>query len=518
MKKKTVKMVLALASLTILCGTYVGVSAYVSKQEEAESSKEEEKQVSVTEASADEIETVKFLIDKQEITFRKKDDLWVKSDDEAFPVSQDTLNNAAGMLGDLKAERVLKDVDDLSEYGLDSPVNTIVFKTKEGEETSIKIGAENESVSQYYVKKNEDDKKVYLVASASIEPFMNSLYDYAEAGTFPEISSENIKAIQVEGETSYSLSADESGVWYVSDGENREKADSAKATSTASSFSTLEYASFVNYNASEEEMESYGLNKPYANITLDYEEEVSKKETDNLQVEETESEEAENIEEKQGEIRGEKKGEETGEEKEEEPEMADKSLVIHVGSEAEEGARYVSVDDSKEVYTMSDETLSTFLDKDDSDFWDMNVCYVSINDIESIEITYRGETNTINVSRETSKDEDGNETETLSYEMDGKELDSIKMNTFYNKASNMTAQKRVSDDTTLNLEPEMKIVLRKTDGTEAEISYHSYDSNFYGVKAENKIYMVNKMNIKEMFEAYEQVEGENNEEVSRTEK
>lgn len=517
MKKKTVKMVLALASLTILCGTYVGVSAYVSKQEEAESSKEEEKQVSVTEASADEIETVKFLIDKQEITFRKKDDLWVKSDDEAFPVSQDTLNNAAGMLGDLKAERVLKDVDDLSEYGLDSPVNTIVFKTKDGEETTIKVGAENESVSQYYVKKNEDDKTVYLVANASLIPFMNSLYDYAEAGTFPEISSENIKAIQVEGETSYSLSADENGVWYVSDGENREKADSAKATSTASSFSTLEYASFVNYNASEEEMESYGLNKPYANIILDYEEKVSKKETDNLQVEETESEEAENTEEKKGETRGKKKGEET-EEKKEEPEMEDKSLVIHVGSEAAEGARYVSVDDSKEVYTMSGETLSTFLDKDDSDFWDMNVCYVSINDIESIEITYRGETNTINVSRETSKDEDGNETETLSYEMDGKELDSIKMNTFYNKASNMTAQKRVSDDTTLNSEPEMKIVLRKTDGTEAEISYHSYDSNFYGVKAENKIYMVNKMNIKEMFEAYEQVEGENNEEIFRTEK
>ena len=93
------------------------------------------------------------------------------------------MDNAVGMLGDLKAERVLDDVSDLSEYGLDSPVNTIVFKTKVGEETSIKIGAENESVSQYYVKKNEDDKKVYLVASASIEPFMNSLYDYAESGS-----------------------------------------------------------------------------------------------------------------------------------------------------------------------------------------------------------------------------------------------------------------------------------------------------------------------------------------------
>lgn len=513
MKKKTVKMVLAVVSLAVLCGVYLGVSTYVSKQEEAENSKEEEEQVSVTDASADEIETVKFLIDKKEVTFQRKEEEWVKGNDEAFPVSQDTLNNAVGMLGDLKAERVLDDVSDLSEYGLDSPVNTIVFKTKVGEETSIKIGAKNESVSQYYVKKNEDDKKVYLVASASIEPFMNSLYDYAESGTFPEISSENIKAIQVEGETSYNLSVDENGFWYVSDGGNQEKADSAKAASMASSFSTLEYASFVNYDASEEEMESYGLNEPYANIILNYEEEISKKETDNLKSEETELEEAENTEEKQGE----KKGEETGEKKEEEAEMKDKSLVIHVGSEAEEGDRYVSVDDSKEVYTMSEETLSTFLDKDDSDFWDMNVCYTSINDIESVKITYKGERKTINVSRETSKDEDGNETETLSYEMDGKELDSIKMNTFYNKVSNMTAQKRVSDDTTLNSEPEMKIVLRKTDGTEEEVSYHSYDSNFYGVKAENKIYMVNKMNIKEMFEAYEQVEGENNEEVSRTE-
>lgn len=513
MKKKTVKMVLAVVSLAVLCGVYLGVSTYVSKQEEAENSKEEEEQVSVTDASADEIETVKFLIDKKEVTFQRKEEEWVKGNDEAFPVSQDTLNNAVGMLGDLKAERVLDDVSDLSEYGLDSPVNTIVFKTKVGEETSIKIGAKNESVSQYYVKKNEDDKKVYLVASASIEPFMNSLYDYAESGTFPEISSENIKAIQVEGETSYNLSVDENGFWYVSDGGNQEKADSAKTASMASSFSTLEYASFVNYDASEEEMESYGLNEPYANIILNYEEEISKKETDNLKSEETELEEAENTEEKQGE----KKGEETGEKKEEEAEMKDKSLVIHVGSEAEEGDRYVSVDDSKEVYTMSEETLSTFLDKDDSDFWDMNVCYTSINDIESVEITYKGERKTINVSRETSKDEDGNETETLSYEMDGKELDSIKMNTFYNKVSNMTAQKRVSDDTTLNSEPEMKIVLRKTDGTEEEVSYHSYDSNFYGVKAENKIYMVNKMNIKEMFEAYEQVEGENNEEVSRTE-
>ena len=47
--------------------------------------------------------------------------------------------------------------------------------------------------------------------------------------------------------------------------------------------------------------------------------------------------------------------------------------------------------------------------------------------------------------------------------------------------------------------------------------YHGYDSNFYGVKAENKIYMVNKMNVKEMFKAYEQIGEENSEEASEAE-
>lgn len=504
MKKKTVKLVVAVAALAVLCGAYAGISSYMSKKEKAESSEEEETSVSVVSSSADDIESVQFLIDKKEVTFEKKDDAWVKSDEDAFPVNQDTLDNAVGVFNDLKAERVLKDVDDLSQYGLDSPVNTISIKTKDGEETSIKIGSENESVSQYYVTKNDDDKTVYLVAAASVTPFMNTLYDYAQGGTFPEITSDNVEAIQVEGEKSYSLSKDEDGIWYVSDGEKEEKADSAKATSAASSLSTLEYASFVNYNASEEDMEGYGLSEPYADVTVKYKEEVQKEESE----EDKDKDAAEDTEET-----------DTQENVEEEPEMEEKTLVIHIGNEQDSENRYVSINDSKEVYTMSSETLSSLIGKENSDFWDMNVCYVSVNDLDAVEITYNGETKTVNVSRETSQDEDGNEKETITYKMDGKEIDSTAFDTFYNKFSNMTAQKRVTDDTSLNEEPEMKIVLEKTDGTEITVLYHSYDSNFYGVSVDDdKIYMVNKMNVKEMFEAYESLEGSDTTKNNATEK
>ncbi|MEI3413464.1 MAG: hypothetical protein V8Q57_09930 [Blautia sp.] len=39
-------------------------------------------------------------------------------------------------------------------------------------------------------------------------------------------------------------------------------------------FSSLAYASYVNYNCSESELAQYGLDKPYAEITVDYQEEA----------------------------------------------------------------------------------------------------------------------------------------------------------------------------------------------------------------------------------------------------
>lgn len=43
-------------------------------------------------------------------------------------------------------------MEDLSEYDLDSPQNEIKLTTDDGD-TVLQIGMENESTSQYYVKK-----------------------------------------------------------------------------------------------------------------------------------------------------------------------------------------------------------------------------------------------------------------------------------------------------------------------------------------------------------------------------
>ena len=126
--KKSTKLVSAVVVLAVLGGVYVGLNTYVSKEEKTESSEEESK-TEVFSVKTDDIKSLEFIVDKKEVTFEKKDDSWVKKDETAFPVNQTTLDSAASAIETVEADRVLEDVEDLTEYGLDSPSNTVTVDT-----------------------------------------------------------------------------------------------------------------------------------------------------------------------------------------------------------------------------------------------------------------------------------------------------------------------------------------------------------------------------------------------------
>lgn len=489
MKNKTVKMILAVAVLTVCCGAYAGVKTYVSHQEQKESEAESEENTSVFTASADDIKSLDFMVDDTETTFEKKDDSWVKKDDTDFPVNQSTLDSAASSVTSVESDRVLEDVDNLAEYGLDSPANIIKIVTKsedeDGDDTTatLYVGDENSSTSQYYVRKDDDEKTVYLVDSSCVEPFTKTLYDYAQMEDFPAISStDTITKISVDGDSSYELKKDaDTSVWSVSANGEEDKADSATVSSLVSSFGSMAYNSMADYKC--EDKSKYGLDKPYSTITVDYQEEA---ETSDDNAETSDSETPDSAE---------------------TTEMVDKQLTILVGNEADDSNRYVMVNDSNEVYTMSEETLSALTDKTEEDFWDMTVSYVSVNSLASLKVNYQGTDYKVNASRETSTDEDGNDTETVTYKLDGADLDETTFTTFYNKLINMAAQKRLTEKYDPDGDAELTVTFTEEDGDTLEVSYYSYDTNYYAAVVDNKVYLVNKMNVKELFTAFESVAG-----------
>ena len=641
MKKKSVNLITAVGVLVVLSGAYVGVKAYVAKQEAADTESAEEENPEIISIASADVKSIKFVIDKKEVTFEKDGDSWVKSDETGFPVDQDKIDTLVSSLNSIKAERTLENVEDASEYELDQPDNTITVTTEDGETTVIQLGMENDSTSQEYIDLNKDSSTVYVVSNSTFSSFEGTLYDFAKSGVFPTVDSSTVSKISVDGkDSSYVVEKDENNFWNITGDGETEKADSAKATSLASTLSSVAYASYVNYNCAEDELSQYGLDKPYAEITVDYQEKVEKESSDDeneaengdeevseasgdenqadenadsetdgsasldedadsetngsessdedVDVADAEAVENENTDEtaddnveaedtdvtesddEAGVETTDTESAESSEDSEPETEMVDRELVIQVGDQSSDGGRYVRVNDSNEIYTISEDSLDTFLGKTNADFWDLTVSYLSANNLDTLDVNYGGEDYIVNVSRETSEDEnvetsdnetededttdntssdvaDGNDVEgnaaddntssgdltdedtentddssstasttsstgvTLSYTLNGKDLDSTTFTTFYNKLINMTAQKRLTDEFKSNTDPEMTVKFTDIDGNEMEVEYYSYDTNYYAAVINKKVYLVNKMTVKELFQAFESVTGEKEE-------
>ena len=508
--KKSTKLVSAVVVLAVLGGVYVGLSTYVSKEEKSESSSEEESKTEVFSVKTDDIKSLEFIVDKKEVTFEKKDDSWVKKDETAFPVNQTTLDSAASAIETVEADRVLEDVEDLTEYGLDSPSNTVTVDTADGT-TKFNIGDENTSTNQYYISKDDDDSTVYVVAADTVSPFMDSLYDYAQGEDFPTIDSSTVKKVQVsENKDSYVLEENSDGAtWNVSsDGSSdKESADTTAAGNVTSGLGSFAFDQFVNYNA--EDLSQYGLDKPYATITVDYQEEVEDDSTDSTESGENDSTASESDSESSDTT-------DTDSSSEDADSKTTTVVVIYVGDEAGDGSRYVTID-NKQIYTMSTDTLSAVIDKTPSDLWSLIVNYLSVKNLDQLQVTYGETTSTVNVSRETSTDDNGNEKETTTYQLDGKEIESTTFTTFYNKLINMAGQKRLTDAYTPAADPEMTAVFTDSDKNQTTVTFYTYDTNYYAAVVGDKVFLVNKMTVKEMFNAYEtMVNGETETEATAT--
>ena len=538
MKKKTVKLVSAVVVLGVLCAAYEGVNFYVTSQEEKET-EENDTSVDLVSLEADDITAVSFTADQNKVEFDKKDDSWTEKSDANFPVNQDTVDSAVKGVASLTADQEISDVEDMSQYDLDNPQNTITLTTADGD-TSLQIGMES-SNNQYYVKKEDDDKNVYLVSSSSIEPFMGTLYDFAESGTFPSVTSATITDVKVDKENSYELTQDADNLfWNVSDGKTTEKADTTKAGTVTSAVGSLAYDKFVDYNCTDDS--KYGFDDPYAVITVKYtEEEAVESDEDSEESTDADTEESTTDEAAADTSEDADASDEDSSEDEQETQTVEKTLTIYVGDETGDD-RYVKVDDSKEVYTITKDSLTDILDSTMSDFYNLTVSYVSSNDLDSLEVQSADGDHTINIVTETVKAEDEDttddtdsdttdesstetsdesstdtdssdesssddeeETTTTTYKLDGEDLDESTFTTFFNKLINMTAQERLTEEYTPEGDPAYTFIFKDTDGKETTVKYYEYDTNFYAAVVEDKVYLVNKMNVKDLDEAYQKM-------------
>lgn len=477
-KRKIITLGAGMIVFAALTGAYFFLKMHNTTKEESEETTE------ILAVESEAVEELTFRVEEEDVTFVKTEDGWKKAGEEDFPVNADKVTDIVSFLSSVNADRVLNDVEDFSQYGLDSPSNIIKVKTSDGQEEILRIGDLNTNTNQYYVEVGEDTNTVYTVAESDLSVFTDRLYDYASGQSFPTASSGNITRVLVEKQDNpYVIEKwdkSTSGWGVGSNDKDIEGADSGAVGTYTGSIAGLAYEDFVDYNCTD--LSVYGLDQPQASVTVDYQEEVMEEEDSS----ESSSEDQESV-------------------------FEDRTYTLYIGNKTEDESYYVNLKGSSEVYTMAESRISEMLDKKPSDFWDMTVNYVPITEVNDFTVKRGDQTYEFHVKRTKETNEEGEEITTETYYWGEDEVNENNFKTFYSSTINLSAQSRLTEPYEQPGQAELEFTYVNQKQEVSTVKYYPYDNNFYtAVKENGKVYLVNKMNVKNMMSLLETLVGEQN--------
>ncbi|MBS5081205.1 MAG: DUF4340 domain-containing protein [Clostridiales bacterium] len=382
-KKKLIGLLTALVVLILLTAAYFCLKNY-NKEQEAES-ETEDTSVAVTSIEETDITGLTYILDKEKLEFKKENDSWHYAQDKNFPVDQDKMKTLLDNFKDIKAVRDLGQLENLEDYGLEEPQNTVTVTSNNGVETVFYIGNENETTGDYYMYMNNPEH-VYTVGSTFANAFNGKLYDLVVDSSFPSITSNSIiKAVidQQDNQLTLESSRDDSATWSVTDSKNQKKeADGTKSNQLLSNVTSLNFTDYIDYNCKD--LEQYGLKDPSAVITLDYtvtsevpvETDSTETDAENVSEEaEPKTADAETVSEvTESETADTQNATADGQSEESESETEstklvteEKQIVLQIGNQTEDGDYYVKTSDNNEVHTMSADALKPWLEAQYSD-------------------------------------------------------------------------------------------------------------------------------------------------------
>lgn len=177
MKKKQRQMIGMLLALVVLAAVFLGIRQY-NKNIASATSTTEDTQETVLDVNSDDITSFRYVYEGETYAFEKEDDTWYYTDDHSLNLNQDRIKAMILKVAPLKADQVIGNVTDMSQYGLADPERTIQYETAD-RSVIINVGNLNSMTSQYYIA-FPSEMKVYVVATNVVTGFNYTLEDLVE--------------------------------------------------------------------------------------------------------------------------------------------------------------------------------------------------------------------------------------------------------------------------------------------------------------------------------------------------
>ncbi len=359
-----------LGVLAVLCAATFALTRFEEKQEAIQNSGE-----TILEIPRDTVTALSWEYGDNALAFHKGEEKWLYDDDEAFPVNEEKVLNILSHFEALGAAFIIEDVEDYSQYGLDDPECTIHLTAGE-ESYDVRLGDFSRMDEQRYV--DIGDGNVYLVGEDPMDYVNSSLSSMILNDDAPGF--ETVESITFEGDQNYTVTRQEESpdtyseedIYFVDRNGKNVPLDTARVRQYLNTVTSLDLITYVTYNATEEELASYGLDDPELSVTVNY-----------------------------------SHTEENGEEEE----TVSDTFVFHIsrnpeelaaaqeaeanGETAKDVSKYVRIGDSQIVYELDDVDYGILSDAAYDDLRHKEVIWADFEDMTRIDISLEGEAYTL---------------------------------------------------------------------------------------------------------------------------
>ena len=474
--RKARKIYILLAVLLVLCVATFAISQYNVKQEEISISEETILAIdydTVTAVSWTYIDEDDEDAEETTLSFTRTDDVWTWDEDEAFPVSEDTMYAMLEQFEEFTVAFEISDVDDYSTYGLDDPVCTIHIEA-DGDEYDISLGDYSTMDEQRYVSIGDDN--AYLVSHDPVEEFdatIEEMIDNSElldTDTAISITFEGTESctINYEEESTATYCADD--VYFATvDGEYL-PLDTELVGTYLETMAGIDLSTYVSYNVTDDELVEYGLDDPLLTITVVY----AGEDDEGNETEETYvlhiSRNADDIAAEEAAAAAEEEEEDASEDEEEETEDTDETEDEDEEEEEVEFAAYLRVGDSQIVYSLSETTYEALMDAGYNGLRHKEAVTCDFDEVTQIDVEIEGEDYTLT----TETDPDDEESLIWTYNEEEISLTSFETLLYVIEAEEFVD----STDGAGDLEISLILTLDNENFSEVTVEFYRYDGTY----------------------------------------
>ena len=183
-----------------------------------------------------------------------------------------------------------------------------------------------------------------------------------------------------------------------------------------------------------------------------------------------------------------------------------KQLILHIGSQNEDGDYYAALDGSKEVHVVSGDTIKELVEKKAADFTDNTILSGSLNNAKGIDVAIGSDSWHL-VKQEVAKADDLSDSAETEAETEEKwyagdtEIALTDLSSAYSDLSGMSAEKILDTAAKSTGDAAISVTVKWEDDTETTVSFTVYDSSFHLAEINGEARkLVNKRDVEKLVE------------------